>query len=320
MNLALAEYYGSKDHFGVDFITAPEVSQMFGEMVGLWLVQAWKDQGKPGNFHLVEFGPGRGTLMADILRVAEKIAPDFLPDVVLVENSEVLKNYQRIKLSNASRVRWATHFEKDLEGAPLFVVANEFFDALPIRQYVKTERGWCERMVVLNQTDELEFALAPVASGLKMEGELGAVYEVCPTGTALMEEVAGVIAEKGGAALVVDYGYAGGLGETLQAVRASKFAGVLDKPGETDLSAHVDFAALASAAKSAGAEVWGPTGQGAFLKELGIERRAEQLILANPLEARSVDSALQRLVSAGEMGSLFKAMAVMPTGFKPVGF
>ena len=318
MNLALAEYYGKKDPFGADFITAPEVSQMFGEMVGLWIVQAWKDQGKPGDFHLVEFGPGRGTLMADVLRVAKKLESSFEPDVVLIENSEFLKKYQTIKLSNASRVRWATHFEKALTNAPLFVVCNEFFDALPIRQYVKTEKGWCERMVTLNQTNQLEFALAPVASGLKLEGELGAVYETCPAGSALVEEVAGVIAEKGGAALIVDYGHAGGLGETLQAVKANKFAGLLED--DVDLSAHVDFGALAGAAKAAGAEVWGPVGQGDFLKGLGIERRAEQLILANPLEARSVDAALQRLVAPGEMGTLFKALAIMPTGFKPVGF
>src|SRR5262249_37064131 len=160
---------------------------------------------KPKDFHLAEFGPGRGTLMADILRVGKKF--DFDPDVVLIENSEVLKKYQTIKLSNAPRVRWATHFDSALEGAPLFVVANEFFDAMLSRQYVKTGRGWCERMVTLNQMDALEFPWAPVASGLNLDGEIGAVHEPSPASTALVEEMAGVIAAKGGAALIVDYGH-----------------------------------------------------------------------------------------------------------------
>ncbi len=322
MSLAVQEYYGKGDVFGLsgDFTTAPEISQMFGEMLGVWVANCWQEQGKTKRIQLVEFGPGRGTLMADMLRVAKRVAPDFEPEVVLIESSGYLKNIQQIKLQDArAPVRWATHFEKEMEQLPLFFVANEFFDALPIRQYVKTDKGWCERMVTISD-GKLAFALAPIASGIERDGEPGAVLEVCPSGAALVEEVGTVIAERGGAGLILDYGHGGGLGDTLQAVGRHRFAELLETPGEVDITAHVDFAALAQAAARSGARAYGPVEQGGFLKALGIETRAEQLKLKNPGAEKDVDAALERLTGAGAMGTLFKALSIMPDGFRPVGF
>src|ERR1700712_601570 len=238
MTIALLDpkdgYYPNREAIGAggDFITAPEVSQMFGEMVGLWLVQAWADQGSPKNPRLVELGPGRGTLMADILRTAA-VAPEFLADleVVMVEASPALQQVQADKLRGlGADIAWQPQFDDSLGDRPLFLVANEFFDALPVRQYVKTERGWCERMVTALD-GELKFALAPVPlpkpsvpAGREAAPD-GGVYESSPAATALAEHIARIIATKGGAALILDYGYGetnngqvGGFSETLQAV------------------------------------------------------------------------------------------------------
>lgn len=239
-------YYATRDPLGAggDFTTAPEISQMFGEMIGLWLVQAWADQGSPKNPRLVELGPGRGTLMADILRVAQ-VAPDFTADleVVMVEASPALQEIQAEKLRGlGADTSWQAQFDDSLADRPLFLAANEFFDALPLRQYVKTERGWCERMVTaLN--GELTFALAPVpvpSSTIPADragAPDGGVYENSPAATALAEDIARIITAKGGAALMIDYGYgeAAGFSETLQAVSGHKFAEALAEPGETHL-------------------------------------------------------------------------------------
>lgn len=335
MTLALHDpregYYATRDPFGRsgDFITAPEVSQIFGELLGLWLVQAWQDQGALAPARLVELGPGRGTLMADVLRAA-RVAPDFLAaiDVVLIESSPTLKAAQAERLKDAGvHIEWRGGWDEALVDRPLFVLANEFFDALPIRQYVKTGRGWCERMVTL-ENGELAFALAPVpAAGLVVppergEAENGAVYETSPSGMAFTEEIANAIAAHGGAALIVDYGHDGiGFGDTLQAVKAHKFADVLDTPGEADLSAHVDFAALSAAAARGGARVYGPTAQGEFLDRLGLATRADTLSKANPeLEAQFAGEA-ERLRDPRQMGALFKALAIMPKDAPaPAGF
>ncbi|HEU0161668.1 MAG TPA: SAM-dependent methyltransferase [Rhizomicrobium sp.] len=338
-------YYATRDPIGAqtddrqgDFITAPEISQMFGEMLGLWLVQAWADQGCPKNPRLVELGPGRGTLMADILRTAA-VAPDFLADleVVLVEASPVLQQVQAETLRGredgrmAADISWQHQFDHSLADRPLFLVANEFFDALPVRQYVRGERGWCERMVTLDGNGELSFALAPVPAppGLvpaDREGApIGGVYETSPASLALAEEIAGVIAARGGAALMVDYGYEAALGfsETLQAVSGHRFAEALAAPGSDDLSAHVDFAALAQAGRRGGAAVLGPVTQGMFLAGIGLTDRAEQLIKANPDSADSVIAATERLIGHDQMGRLFKALAFLPpsmtsaAGFTP---
>jgi NADH dehydrogenase [ubiquinone] 1 alpha subcomplex assembly factor 7 len=317
-------YYATRDPLGADFITAPEISQIFGELAGLWLAQCWHDQGKPNPARLVELGPGRGTLMADALRAA-RLMPDFLAaiEMVLVESNPVLCSVQRDCLKDCGcPVRWSGSFDESLADRPLFLVANEFFDALPIRQFVKTERGWCERMVTLDASDALAFALAPVpVSGAAIPADRdgappGAVYESSPAGLALAEEIARTIAARGGAALIVDYGYGAeaGFGETLQAVGDHAFKDILESPGEIDLSAHVDFAALAQAARDSGAATFGPVGQGDFLDALGIRGRAEQLAARNPGVAADIFSAAARLIDADQMGTLFKALAIVPNG------
>jgi SAM-dependent MidA family methyltransferase len=318
-------YYTNRDPFGAggDFITAPEVSQMFGELLGLWVVQAWRDQGSPSPCRLVELGPGRGTLMADALRAA-RLDPQFLAsiDVVLIESSPVLREVQKTTLASCGKpVRWLDRFDESLSDKPLFLIANEFFDALPIRQFTMTERGWCERLVGLDQDGALAFGLSPQPSALALASdrglpEAGAIYDVSPAGEALVEQTAHIIAAKGGAALVVDYGYGkgAGFGGTLQAVSQHKYANVLDAPGEADLTAHVDFAALARAAERAGARACGPVDQGEFLCNLGIVERAAALT-RNHLQ--SMDTELNRLTSPDQMGSLFKALAIVPNEAQP---
>jgi SAM-dependent MidA family methyltransferase len=336
MTLALHDaeggYYATRQPFGAagDFITAPEISQMFGEMLGLWCVQVWHDQGQPKQKRLVELGPGRGTLMADMLRAA-KAAPEFLVglEVVLIEASPVLQQAQRDKLKDSGvTIRWTSHFEDSLTDRPLFLLANEFFDALPVRQYIKTQTGWRERMVV-NKGEALDFALAPVPTpsavipASRAGAPDGGAYEVSPAATALTETIARAIAEKGGGALLMDYGYGAelGFGETLQAVGGHEFTEVLAEPGENDLSAHVDFTALAEAARHGGAAVYGPRGQGAFLTGLGITARAEQLAKANPGSAQKLLQAVTRLIGADQMGNLFKALAILPpSAARPPGF
>ena len=333
MTLALYDaeggYYATRDPFGRDgdFITAPEISQMFGEMLGLWCGQTWVDQGCPPNTKLVELGPGRGTLMADALRALKRV-PGFLDEVeiVLVEASPTLREIQSAKLADSGvRIRWATHF--DVRDSPLLLLANEFFDALPVRQYVKTARGWCERMVVLKDCT-LDFALAPLVTpaaaipASRAGAPEGGVYETSPAGTALTEEIGRIIADHGGAALLLDYGYREiGFGETLQAVGGHRFAQILTDPGTLDLSAHVDFTALSEAAQHGGAKVIGPKPQGEFLTALGINARARRLSDANPAEAAGIAAAIARLTEPAQMGTLFQAMALLPASAPmPPGF
>ena len=336
MTLALHDpqsgYYATRQPFGAagDFITAPEISQMFGELLGLWCVQVWHDQGEPKNKRLVELGPGRGTLMADALRAA-KAASGFLDglEVVMIEASPALQKIQAEKLKDIGvPIRWASHFDDSLADQPLFLLANEFFDALPIHQYVKTGRGWCERMVV-EKDGALDFALAPapmpsaIIPSSRAGAPEGGVYEVAPAAAALADMIGRVVAQQGGGALLLDYGYGedAGFGETLQAVGGHSFADVLAEAGENDLSAHVDFAALGAAAKHGGAAVFGPRGQGEFLADLGIIGRAEQLMKTNPASAQNLFAAVDRLIGPDQMGILFKAMALMPPSVeKPPGF
>lgn len=322
-----AGYYATREPLGAggDFITAPEVSQMFGELLGLWIVQAWRDQGQPSPARLVEFGPGRGTMMADVL-CAARADPDFLAglDVVLVEASPPLCAVQAATI-NYPIVRWVDRFDESSMDRPLFVLANEFFDALPIRQFVMADGGWRERMVAVDETGALAFALSPDASPLDVPAERsgadnGAIYEVSPSREAIVEQIAHAIARKGGAALIVDYGYGegAGFGETLQAVSEHKFADILEAPGEADLSSHVDFAALIHAAQRAGAAAYGPVEQRTLLCDLGIVQRAEALS-RNHLQ--SMEDQLNRLILPEEMGTLFKAMAIVPNGAAtPPGF
>ena len=315
--------YASRNAIGRegDFITAPEVSQMFGELIGLWLLEVWRQQDRPKQIRLAELGPGRGTLMKDVLRAA-RLDAQFVAalDVMLVEASPTLQAIQAKTLHDSpTAIRWSAKVSDVFGDAPLFLIANEFFDALPIHQYVKTETGWHERMVTANDGD-LAFALAPIPlNGLAVpesrgEAETGAVFESSPASTALAEEIGAHIAEHSGAALIIDYGYkATGFGETLQGIAKHRIAPVLESPGSADLSAHVDFSELAEAATRGGAKSYGPVTQGAFLEALGIAHRAEMLAKKNPAQSGFIESALQRLTAPDQMGNLFKAMAILPT-------
>jgi SAM-dependent MidA family methyltransferase len=321
-------YYATRNPIGAegDFVTAPEISQMFGELLGLWCVQTWHDQGRPSKARLIELGPGRGTLMADALRTA-KIAPGFLAaiEVTLVESNPKLREVQTTTLRDVQApLRWSDSCDSALFDRPTLVLANEFFDAMPVRQLVRTDRGWAERMVGIDSAGELVFVLSPVPAALAIPADrasapTGGVYEFSDAGMALAEIIAHGIAAHGGAALIVDYGYGEpGFGETLQAVAAQKPTTLLGAPGEADISASVDFAALATAAKTPGVWTYGPIGQGDFLIDLGILERADTLKRGRASDRRpSVDFDLNRLIAPDEMGELFKALAIMPTGAPP---
>jgi SAM-dependent MidA family methyltransferase len=315
-------YYMTRDPFGAggDFTTAPEISQMFGELIGLWAAEVWRLMGAPRPLRFVELGPGRGTLMADGLRAA-RIAPGFrdAAEVHFVETSPVLRSRQEEALTRSPvPIAWHAGLSEVPPG-PALVLANEFFDALPVRQYVLTERGWCERLVGLGPDGQLAFGLKaePDAHG-PGAGALGDVFEQPAAALAIVEMLAARLVAQGGAALVVDYGHsASAFGDTLQAVRRHAFADPLAEPGEADLTVHVDFARLAEAARSRGAAVHGPVPQGGFLRALGIEARARALqARATPAQAAEIDSALYRLTDAGphEMGGQFKAMAISHPG------
>ncbi len=330
-------YYMRKDPFGArgDFITAPEISQMFGEMTGIWGVICWRQMGRPDPVRLVELGPGRGTLMRDALRAAE-VAPDFLAaaDLHLVESSPGLVAAQRKALAG-HKVNWHARLDRVPEG-PLILIANEFFDALPIHQFERTESGWVERLIGIDpDTGGLRFTLAsraagapaPIPEGLRkapLEAvPLGSVSEVAPQGLALARAIGARLARCGGVALIVDYGAARSApGETLQAVKGHGRHDVLTDPGEADLTAHVDFEALANAAAAAGARAYGPVAQGTFLLALGIAERADKLLQkASPAQAGEIRSACKRLIAPSGMGALFKTLALAHPGQPaPPGF
>jgi NADH dehydrogenase [ubiquinone] 1 alpha subcomplex assembly factor 7 len=305
-------YYATRDPFGRagDFTTAPEISQIYGELCGLALTQAWLDQGRPAPFSLAEPGPGRGTLMADMLR-AMCAAPGMVDaaHVSLIEASPHLRQVQRERLGP---IRHLDHVD-DLPHQPLFLMANEFFDALPIRQFQRVDEGWAERVVGLGE-DGLRLGLAPPVR-LPREGRIGDVIEDCPAAPAIVTAIARRIAGHGGAAIFVDYGGWNGFGDTFQALRNHAPEDPLANPGEADLTAHVDFARLAAAALSAGVECSRPIHQGEWLLSLGAEARARKLAAAGD---ENVMSALHRLTHGAEMGHLFKAMAIWPKGAPPV--
>ncbi|MEM6441129.1 MAG: SAM-dependent methyltransferase [Pseudomonadota bacterium] len=310
-------YYRTRDPLGAagDFITAPEISQMFGELIGLWLAAVWQASGAPARFVLAELGPGRGTLMADALRAADRV-PGFVAaaQIWLVETSAPLRARQAKALAGRG-ARWAERAE-DLPAGPLFCVANEFFDALPIRQAVRAGGRWRERCVGLDG-GRMVFGLGRVLP-LDLNAPDGTVKEESPASTALIGALAGRIAEEGGALLALDYGAeaprAGG-GDTLQALRAQAPEDPLARPGEADLTAHVDFAALSAAARRAGCST-ALTPQGAFLERLGLTERALALARAAGAAAgaEAVAAAHRRLAHPEEMGTLFKALAVWPAG------
>lgn len=317
-------YYRSRTAIGAagDFITAPEISQIFGELVGLWAAALWSQMGRPSPLRLVELGPGRGTLMADALRAVARVAGDFRAavDLNLIEVNPGLRQQQQAALA-AAQPTWRDRLDTVPPG-PLVVIANEFFDALPVRQIVRTGDGWHERVVACPD-GRLAFATGAPAALPGIAADEGAVLETSPAGEAWMRDIAARIAAHGGAALIVDYGPpVRGFGDTLQAVRGHQPVSPLDEPGLTDLTAHVDFAGLAAAARAAGAAVFGPVPQGAFLRRLGIAARAATLLQgATPDQARVLEASVRRLIEPAEMGTLFKALAVAsPDVGTPPGF
>ena len=321
-------YYTTRESIGGagDFITAPEVSQMFGELIGVWMARVWMDLDAPHGVRLVELGPGRGTLMDDALR-ATRVVPGF-PEAIrvdLVETSPHLEALQRAKLDGAApQIQWWRGIE-DLPEGPAIIVANEFFDALPVRHYVRGDTGWHERMVGLDASRTLIFGAArEMVDVAARSGAPGQILEVGHAGFAAMATLASRVATTGGAMLVLDYGHAEtSLGETLQALRGHAHADVLATPGEADLTTHVDFAALARAARAAGARVHGPVEQGVFLRRLGIDTRAARLKRdADPGQADAIDAALARLTAPeSSMATLFKVMAITaPDASPPPGF
>jgi NADH dehydrogenase [ubiquinone] 1 alpha subcomplex assembly factor 7 len=318
-------YYATRDPLGArgDFITAPEVSQVFGELVGLWCVDFWQRLGAPDPFVLAELGPGRGTMMRDALRAA-RLVPAFTraARLHLVERSAVLREVQASALQDA-----APHFHDDaatLPPGPLILVANEFLDALPIRQYERVGRRWHERRIACDATGALGFVRDPAPTGeIVGDAPEGSMRETRPAALAQAQALGMRLARDGGAALFIDYGHAGdGCGDTLQAVCRHRRHDVLDAPGTADLTAHVDFAAFAAAATAAGARAWGPVTQGRFLGALGIAARTEALVLkATPGQAALLRSGTRRLVDPAAMGQLFKVVALThPAAPAPAGF
>lgn len=343
MQLALGHpqlgYYMTRDPFGTrgDFVTSPEISQMFGELLGLWAAETWARIGSPSAFRLVELGPGRGTLMADALRAC-KVAPDFmssLAEVCLVETSPLLRRAQQEKLADfGGRIGWYDSLD-DLPLGPAIFIANEFFDALPVRHFVRVEEGWCEKLVGVDESGTFFFGLSPDPDPLiRTDAPVGAVLEIGAAGHQAAAHIAARIADEGGGALIIDYGHTQtGFGETVQAMRAHEAVDPLSDPGECDITAHVDFASLARAARAAGAQVFGPVTQADFLTRLGIVQRAEALKRsASPLQGVKIGRELTRLVSTAEepaagggtapgMGALFKALAIVgPSAEAPPGF
>jgi NADH dehydrogenase [ubiquinone] 1 alpha subcomplex assembly factor 7 len=325
-------YYATRDPLGAagDFTTAPEISQMFGELLGLWCADAWIRAGAPPRVLLVELGPGRGTLMADALRAARGV-PGFraAAEVHLVETSPVLRARQAETLRGEAPA-WHDDLSAVPDG-PMLLVANEFFDALPVRQFQRTERGWRERRVDADPaTGGLRLALDPAPSAaevlipesVRRGAPVGSVAEVSPASRQTARAIGERLAAHGGAALVVDYGHdRPGAGDTLQAVRGHAYADVLDAPGEADLTAHVCFASLADAARAGGADAHGPVGQGDLLVRLGIRERAEALTRRHPGRAAEVAAARDRLIGPDAMGTLFRALALTPAGAPaPAGF
>nr|WP_090268713.1 SAM-dependent methyltransferase [Thalassovita taeanensis] len=313
-------YYTTRDPFGAmgDFTTAPEISQMFGELVGLALAQSWLDQGAPAPFALAEAGPGRGTLMDDILRATRNV-PGFhaAMRIYLIEASPLLRARQLTVLGRAD-ANWIDQID-ELPDLPLFFVANEFFDALPIRQFQRDGDGWRERRITA-QGNDLHFALGGVAPQPALAHRLadtatGDLVEICTAAPAMAAALGHCIQTRGGAALIIDYGDWRSQGDTLQALRAHEPVDPLSAPGQSDLTAHVDFEALALATPSAYSRL---TPQGLFLERLGITARAQTL--ADRLSGAARDSLIaahRRLTHPEEMGTLFKTLALFPKGATP---
>jgi NADH dehydrogenase [ubiquinone] 1 alpha subcomplex assembly factor 7 len=314
-------YYISRDPLGRegDFTTSPEISQMFGELLGLWAASLWRALGTPEQLRLIELGPGRGTLMADALRALRVLPPlQQALHVHLVEINPVLRDRQAAALSGVPNISWHADLDEVPPG-PCVIFANEFFDVLPVHQMVKRDDGWHERTVEIGADSEFNFGTAVEAvprfelllPPLVRAAPLGAIFE-WRRDTEIMKIALRV--REGGAALIVDYGHTrSDAGDTFQAIARHSFADPLKNPGQADVTAHVDFQALAQAAEDVGARVHGPVSQGEFLKRLGIEQRALALMSKTaPEVSADISGALKRLTEGGRggMGAMFKALAV----------
>jgi len=317
-------YYATRDPFGAsgDFITAPEISQMFGELIGLCLAQAWIDQGKPSPFTLAELGPGRGTLMMDALRATTNVTGFHdAAQITLIEASPTLRDIQAATLEGYN-VNFLGSVS-DISNQPLFLVANEFFDALPIRQFHRSGDLWRELQVACDE-DKLAFGLSAPAPMAELSHRIadtgeGAVVETCPQLAPIVHEISTRIAEYGGGALIIDYGDQRSLGDTLQALRSHEPVHPLEHCGDADLTAHVDFEAIARAAVAAGAAPSALSDQRDFLGQLGISERASQIaekLSGDALEAHV--KAFERLTSEAEMGTLFKVLALKSSPETPI--
>ena len=307
-----ARYYTSRNPLGedADFITAPEISQVFGELVGLWLADIWVRAGRPSPIHYVELGPGRGTLALDALRAASRYGLN--PQVHFVEGSEALQQIQRQTVMNVQHHADVTTLPDD---APLLIVANEFFDALPIRQLLRAAEGWRERMVGL-ESDRLSFVYGDKGMDAAVperwqHARQGTLLETSPASAAIMSELADLLAAQGGAALIIDYGAKElSAGSTLQAIKAHEKVDVFSAPGDMDLTAHVDFGMLCEVAERQGCRPIGVSTQGEWLAELGADMRFEALKRKSPRKIETLERQRHRLMADDQMGLLFKVLAL----------
>ncbi len=324
-------YYMTRDPFGVggDFTTAPEISQLFGEMIGVWLADVWAQMGKPSEFVLLECGPGRGTLMADILRSTKKVSGFHeAAQVHLMEISPVLIESQSKTLTGYD-TRWISDLTQLDSASPVLVVANEFLDALPVRQLERKGAEVFERMVSLLPDQSLGITLKPMDGNISpyvRGGSDDGIIEISPVLNQFMRSIANLLRKQKGAALFIDYGHVKtGMGDTIQAVKSHRFESIFDTPGHVDLTAHIDFENVKNIAKAEGCTTHGAVSQGGFLRALGIEVRAHMLKLGvSDEQAEQIESGLNRLIDTEQMGILFKVIAlcddpkITPAGFDEV--
>lgn len=314
-------YYATRPAIGganADFLTAPEASQMFGELIGLWCAHEWDALAKPA-FNLIELGPGRGVLMQDTLRATKNIEGfRDAANVVLVETSEPLRAEQEERVFDAE---WSPRLE-DATPGPSIIIGNEFLDCLPIRQFFRGDNGWHEKLVGLDDAERITFGLSAAIGAPDSDDEAGAVREIAPGLESIIYEVERRLHDAPGRALFIDYGYVRPEGaDTLQALKNHAKVDPIETPGEADLTAHVDFGRIAQLAEEAGLQVHGPITQGHFLRALGIEFRAEALSKANPQHAERLKREIRRLTHNEEMGALFKVICLSsPNLPPPAGF
>jgi NADH dehydrogenase [ubiquinone] 1 alpha subcomplex assembly factor 7 len=317
-------YYATRPSIGADgdFITSPMVSQMFGELLGLWCLEVWVRLGRPPSIILAEVGPGDGTLMSDVLRAARAI-PEFLPaaEIWLIDPSGPLQKLQRSKLADCGvDLNWASDLSELPEDRPVILLANEILDCLPGRQFVRVGDAWVERLIGLDDRGKLVFGLAP-HEGNQVPDADAPILEISSAQEAFGESLGARVARSGGAALLIDYGRAEPeFGDTLQALLRHTRIDPLAAPGQSDLTMHADFPLVANAARSVGALASPILPQGAFLGRLGIQTRADTLTALRPDRAQVIERQLKRLVAPDEMGELFKVLCLHQEGLEPPGF